>query len=185
MSKVAKILLISSMFGHFAFEALAPIYAIFVKNIGGDVLEAGAAYGIFMIVSGIFVFSLGQTRFFLNNLRPMVVLGYGLLTVGEAGYFFVDSPFKLFILQAILGAAIGILEPSWDGIYSAGLDEGRAASQWSLWAGSRNLVTGIAAFAGGAIVAVYSFTALFAVMLIFNLVALVIAFRILFDKMNK
>lgn len=182
MSRAAKILLVSSMFAHFAFEALGPIYAIFVKEIGGDILEAGAAYGVFMIVSGIFIFTIGRASFFRNNLHGAVVLGYGMLTLGEAGYLFVEKPPHLFIVQIILGIATGILEPSWDAVYASNLDEEKAAIHWSLWAGGRNLATGLAAFAGAAIVAAYSFTALFVVMLAFNIVALTIVSRLIWAK---
>ncbi len=179
MTQSAKILLITFMFASFAGELFGPIYAIFVKQIGGDLLEAGAAYAVFMIVSGIFIFTVGRSKFFLSRLRPMVVVGYGLLTLGDLGYLLVDTPLKLFIVQIIFGIAGGILEPSWDAIYAAGLDEIKAASHWSLWAGLRNLVAGAAAFAGGVIVTAYSFNTLFIIMAIFNLIALTIIFKIL------
>ena len=89
------------------------------------------------------------------------------------------------MVQIILGVAIGILEPSWDGIYSANLSEEKSASYWSLWAGSRNLVTGLAAFAGAGIVVAFSFKALFLVMLVFNIIALSVASRILKNGHGK
>ncbi len=46
----------------------------------------------------------------------MIVLGYVLFTLGNAGYLVVQNPQQLFIVQLFLGIAGGILEPSWDGV---------------------------------------------------------------------
>lgn len=179
MSGTAKLLLISSMFAHFAFEMLAPIYAIFVKKIGGDILEVGSAYGLFMITSGIFIFTIGRSKFFANNLRLAAVCSYVLLTIGAFGYLFVENPAELFIVQIILGIATGVLEPSWDALYAAHLDEKEASRRWSFWAGGQRFVAGAGAFIGAAVVATFSFTALFAIMVAFNAIATVIVLNIL------
>ena len=78
-----------------------------------------------------------------------------------------------------MGIAGGILEPSWDGLFSANLSEERAAHFWATWAGMQNIATGIGAIAGGALVAAYSFKLLFLVILVLNIIATAIAFRVL------
>lgn len=171
MKRVNKILLLASFLALLPTGLLGPIYAIFVKNIGGDVMEAGVAYGIFAITSGVFILTLGKSRFFRSHLREMVFLGYLLLAIGNAGYLLVKSPIHLFVVQIIVGLAGGILEPSWDGLFSANLTEERATSFWSLWAGGRDIITGIGAILGGILVAMFSFKLLFIVMAIFNVAA--------------
>ncbi len=64
MSQTNRILLITSYIGFLTVGLFGPLYAIFVKKIGGDVLEAGVAYGLFSIVSGAFIFTAGRTNFF-------------------------------------------------------------------------------------------------------------------------
>lgn len=179
MNKVTKILLTASFLALFPLGLLGPIYAIFVKNIGGDLLEIGLSYGLFLITSGIFVIFFGRSNLFKKNLKIMVFFGYLLLTVGEAGYLLVQNPIHLFIVQIIIGAAGGILEPSWDGLFSSNLTEERATSLWSLWAGGRDIISGIGAFAGAAIVATYSFTTLFIIMAVFNIIATIVSFQLL------
>ena len=49
MKRDPKILLKASLLGFFALGLLTPIYAIFVQNIGGDILDAGIAYALFSI----------------------------------------------------------------------------------------------------------------------------------------
>jgi MFS family permease len=176
MNKTNKILLLASFLGFITLGLFGPIYAIFVKKIGGDVLEAGIAYGLFSIVSGIFVFSIGRLDFFKQNLRQAVFIGFLLFTLGNGGFLFVSRPLHLFIVQIILGVAGGILEPSWDGLFSKDLTEQKAAQFWSTWAGARDVATGIGAMAGGVIVAAYSFHLLFLVMLSLNITATLVSF---------
>ena len=181
----AKILIRASFLAFFALGLFGPLYAIFVQNIGGDILDAGIAFAIFNLVTGVFILTLGTSRFFARNVRPMVVIGYVVLTIGEAGYLLVQNPYHLFIVQVIIGLAGGILEPSWDSIFAAELSEAEASTHWALWAGGQNIVTGIAAAVGGAIVATYSFTALFVVMAVFNLFAVFAVLKILKTRPNR
>lgn len=171
MPKLNKILLLASFLGFIAIGLFGPLYAIYVKNIGGDILDAGVAYGLFSLVSGIFILSLGRSTFFRKNLRLAVVIGFLLFTIGYAGYFFVTKPLHLFIVQIILGIGGGITEPSWDALFSTGLTAERSAQFWANWAGARDLALGAGALAGGIIVTVFSFTALFLTILVLNIAA--------------
>jgi hypothetical protein len=179
MTRINKILLTASFLALFPLGLIGPIYAIFVKKIGGDILEAGISYGFFLLTSGIFIITIGNSTFFKNHLRQMVFLGYLILTIGEAGYLLVQNPMHLFIVQVVIGIAGGILEPSWDGLFSAKLDEKKAASSWAIWAGGRDIISGIGAFTGAILVVAYSFQLMFIVMLVFNLMATAVSFKLL------
>ncbi|MDD5700393.1 MAG: hypothetical protein PHH00_04400, partial [Candidatus Nanoarchaeia archaeon] len=119
LSGSSKALLKASIFSNLAFGLLAPIYAIFAGGIGGNLLDIGIAYALYCVFSGIFIITFGTSRFFSNNVRRMVVLGYSLQTLGYFGYIFVRSPMPLFLSQIVLGVSNGILEPSWDSVYAA------------------------------------------------------------------
>lgn len=179
MSRANRILILATFFGFIGVGLFGPIYAIFVKQIGGDVLEAGMAYALFSIISGIFIFLIGSRDFFKKHLRGWVVAGYFLYTAGNAGYLLVGNPMQLFAVQIILGIAGGILEPSWDGIFSANLNEETAAEFWSKWAGVRDISIGIGAIFGGILVAIYSFQVLFIVLTIVTLAAAVTSLALL------
>ncbi len=184
MNKINKILITISFLGFIPIGLIGPIYAIFVKNIGGDLLEIGITYGIFSIISGIFVFTVGRLDSFKKRLRQMVFLGFLILTIAEGCYLVVQNPWQLFMVQILLGIGSGILEPSWDGLFSANLSEEKAASFWSVWAGARDIATGLGAILGGVIVAVFSFKFLFIIMLFFNTAATLISLQLLMKK-NK
>ncbi|MBI4087277.1 MAG: MFS transporter [Candidatus Liptonbacteria bacterium] len=182
MSKTNRLLLATSYIGFLTVGLFGPIYAIFVKKIGGDILEAGASYGLFAIVSGIMILTLGRTTFFQKNLRLLVVIGFGLFTVGDLAYLFIQNPPQLFILQIFLGISEGFLEPAWDGLFSANLTEEQSVRFWAIWAGGKDIAMGAGALAGGALVAAYSFTALFILLALLNAAGTIIVSRILWVK---
>ncbi len=184
MSRVNRILILATFFGFIGVGLFGPIYAIFVKQIGGDVLEAGTAYALFSIISGIFIFLIGTRDFFKKHLRGWVVFGYFLYTAGNAGYLLVQTPLHLFMVQIVLGIAGGILEPSWDGLFSANLSEETAAEFWAKWAGVRDIAVGIGAFLGGVLVAMYSFQMLFIILTIVTLAAAITSLALLKKPMS-
>lgn len=47
---------------------LAPIFAIFVEKIGGSILEAGIASGIFSLTAGIGIFVISVNHLYLTQL---------------------------------------------------------------------------------------------------------------------
>lgn len=179
IKKEALVLLRASFLAIFAMGLFGPLYAIFVQEIGGDILDVGIAYAIFSIATGLFILIFGTSKFFSSNIRLMVVSGYALWTIGYAGYFFVETPLQLFFVQIVLGIAGGILEPAWDSVYAAELEEAEASFHWSLWSGGQSLITGAAAFIGSFIVANYSFKLLFLIMSVFNLLSVLVSLGVL------
>jgi MFS family permease len=185
MTRLDKTLLSASFIALFPAGFLLPLYAVFVKNIGGDILDAGIAYGLFSISGGLFVLFITRTKFFTTRLRYMVVLGYLLLTIGEAGYFFVNTPLQLFMIQIIIGIAAGILDPSWDSLFSTNKSEIQAVRSWSFWSAGERIIMGLGAIVGAGIVGLYSFNVLFGLMLVCNIVAVLISLRLVMVKGEK
>lgn len=166
----------------FAAGLFTPIYAIFVQDIGGNVLAAGIASSIFAITSGIFIYSLGRVRYFISHVPLFISIGYALLAIGMFGYLLVDTPQKLFLLEVLFGIAVGILEPSWDGLYSSRLSAHEATRAWSTYTGLQSIGTGVSALLGGFIVASFSFKVLFLMMGAIDVIALIIALRVAAEK---
>jgi len=106
MNKILKVLLASSFFVSLAGGFFTPIYAIFVEEIGGDILTAGSAYAAFAIVSGLLIYAIGLWEDKVKHQEKLFVLGQGLTVLGFTGYLFIDSPKDLFIVQVILGIAV-------------------------------------------------------------------------------
>ena len=81
-NKALRILLITNGLVLLASAMLGPIYALFVENIGGDLLDASLTGGLFALAAGITTLVAG--RFADKNKRGdlIVVFGYTLMGIG-------------------------------------------------------------------------------------------------------
>ena len=87
MHRQLKLFLFAEGFYALAFGMLAPIYAVFVQRIGGDILEAGAAWAVFMIVSGIGILFMGKLQDKISKDKLFLVIGYAMRSLGFLGYY--------------------------------------------------------------------------------------------------
>jgi MFS family permease len=182
MRRELRILLLASMIANFGIGLLGPLYAIFVEKIGGDILSITSAWAIYAVVTGVLTIIIGRMEDRKLNKRTMVFMGYLILAIGTLGYFFVENPAQLFIVQAILGIGAAVIEPAWDGLFSIFLDKGRESFEWSLWSGGISIALAMAALAGGFIVTFYGFKTLFIVMFVLELFAAFASLEILKKK---
>lgn len=160
MHRILKILISSSIFYNFAAGMLGPIFAIFAKQIGGDILVASSSIAIYAAVVGFLILVFGKFEDRLDK-RKVFIAGRGINVVGIAGYLFVSSPLDLFLVQIILGIAIAMMNPTFEALYSRGLRKGHEAFEWSVWEGSINLVVAAAAIIGGLVATFFGFKVLF------------------------
>lgn len=185
MRKQLKILLFSSALFTLAGGLFGPLYAVFVKEIGGDLLTAGAAYSAFAIASGILIFFVSKWEDHVKHLEKLVILGYTLGCVGYIGYLLIREPWHLFMVQIIFGFAQAIGSPAYDGLYTKNLDKGKFASEWGLWSSISLIVAGIAAAAGGYLARLYGFQTLFGIMFILSLCGLIVSTLLIKHKKPK
>lgn len=179
MNPVLKTLLSSSIFANLAGGLFGPIYAIFVEKIGGDILGAASAWSIYMIVTGLFIIII--SRYFDSQLKKenLVVFGYFVQTIGFFSYLLVDDSLKLFLVQAILGISLAIINSPWDAIYSLALDKTKEVKEWSIWEGATAIVRGIAALIGGVIAFKFGFQTLFILMGFLGLASTIISLKLI------
>jgi len=164
MHRAIRILILSSIFFNFSVGLFAPIYAIFVEKIGGDILSASGAIALYSILFGILKIFFGRLEDVQLDKRKMITLGYSLNALGFAGYTLVKSPLQLFLVQIALGVGDAIKNPAWEAIFSKSLDRGRESSDWAYWGGSTAITSGTAAFIGGNIAMLFGFRSLFTLM---------------------
>ncbi len=174
MKKGLIILLLTSGFFTFAGGLFGPIYAIFVEEIGGDLLTAGGAVAAYAIVSGVLIYLIGRWEDRVEHQEKLVLIGYGLSAVGYFGYLFVQVPWHLFAVQIVFGLGAAISTPAYDSLYSKFLDEGKFASEWGAWEASTSIIGGVAAILGAWLATLYGFHALFVVMLGLSLLGLAV-----------
>ena len=149
MQKVLKILLLASGLSLLAGGLFGPIYAIFVEQIGGDILTAGTAYAAFAISAGVLIFVISRWEDHIKYKETLVIMGYALGCFGFLGYLLIQDPLDLFAVQVIFGIATAIGTPAYDGLYSKHLDKGKFVSEWGLWESMNYILVGISAAVGG------------------------------------
>lgn len=181
MKALRRILLMADALFLFAGGLLGPIYALFVKEVGGDLLEASTTFALFMLTAGFVIFFLSFIEDKSRHQNFFVIAGYGLGVIGYVGYFFVTSTIGLFIVQAILGLSIALKDPAYDAMFSRSSEKHLALS-WGEWEAMEYMVLGISAIVGGYIAQEFGFQGLFLVMSTFSIVSFLISLYLIKPK---
>ena len=182
MDKIIKILMITSIFSYVAFGLFGPIYAIYVQEIGGSILEASGAMGIFAIVVGVVTIFLGKIGDDKHLKKKLIVIGYFLGAISTLGYYFVRNPLQLFIVQIFLGLAEALINPNWDALFSKHVKKDKEATEWGIWEGSKQIAVGIASITGGIVVVIFGFKTLILIMFLFESLAAINVSRLIWKK---
>ncbi len=182
MRRELQILLASDFFIILGFGMMMPIYALFVEEIGGSILEASGAWSAFAFTSGILMYMIGRWEDKKKHYEAMLVLGFIFKSIAYLGYFFVSNTAQLFMVQIVLGLGGAIGSPSYDALYSMFLQKGKYATQWGTWEAMNMIVSAVAAIIGGLVVHTYSFKTLFLLMFVSGVCGVIIASALLIKK---
>lgn len=162
-----RILLLSDALFLLSGGFLGPIYALFVKQIGGDLLDASSAFALFMLTAGGVVFLLALWEDKIKHQRIFVIAGYGISMIGTAGYLLVNSTLSLFIVEILLGLAVALKDPAYDDLFSLA-GKRHLTLAWGEWEAVDYLALGGGAFAGGLIAEFFGFQTLLWSMLVLS-----------------
>jgi MFS family permease len=176
LSRRRRLLLGISFLTTFAESMLVPMYAAFTENVGGSILDAGIAFATFSMATGVFIILIGTRACFQRHVKTFLVFGFLIAGCCDISYIFVQNRWQLFAAQVVAGLATGLIEPSWDSLFTDDMEDS-SAKHWSVWAGGTHLLAGAAALVGGLVVAYFSFRTLFLTMGIIDLIATVFAWR--------
>ena len=164
-NQALRLLLITNGLVLLAAAMLGPIYALFVEEIGGDLLEASLTGGIFALAAGITTLIAGRYTDKLKENNSLIVsLGYTVMGIGFFLYTFVNSIWFLFIIQVIIGFGEAIYSPAFDTLYSKHITKTKAGREWGAWEGMNYFMLAGGAAIGGFIVTYLGFTTLFIIM---------------------
>lgn len=181
LNKTAKILLYSSTLWNLGDGMLGPLFAIFAQKVGGNILDITWAWATYLVVMGIFTVLVGKVSDRFQKEKIMIV-GYAMTAMLTFCYVLVSSPWHLFLVQAGLGVAIALCNPTWYALYSKYTDHDNGGYIWGLADGLNHIVLGIAIMIGGLIVQYFSFDALFVTMGTIQTVATLYQLQILKTK---
>lgn len=179
MNKVIKTLLVADNLAVFALAMVGPIYAIFVEQIGGNILDASFTYFIFMITSGIVMYLLSLWEDRDEHKEKFIVIGYVLAAIGVLSYIFVSDQVSLLITQMILGLSTAVTLPAIDAVFSKNVNENKRVTEWGTWESSNTIIGAVSVLVGGYIAHIYGFKILFALMFVFIFVSAVLSTELL------
>lgn len=143
---------------------LGPIYAIFVEEIGGDLMDASIAGSVFALVAGITTVVSGKYSDKVKENELIVVLGYFIVSIGFLLYYWVSSVIFLFIAQAVIGLGEAIYSPVFDALYSKHIGGHKFGSQWGIWEAMNYFIMAIGSISGGFLVVLFGFKMMFVLM---------------------
>lgn len=161
LRKTIRILLFTSALVLTAGAMLGPIYALFVEEIGGSLLDASVAFAVFSITAGIVTLFSGRLSDLIRENELVLVVGYSIIGVGFIAYSFVSSMLSLLIVQVIVGLGEAIYAPAYDSLYSKHQKAESRGSSWGAWEAMAYFTTAFGAILGGFIVQRFGFNAMF------------------------
>jgi len=150
---------------------LAPIYALYVEDIGGNLMDASLTGGIFALAAGTTCILSGRYADKRQRKEFVIVLGSMVMSFGFLLMTIVNSITTLFVVQALIGIGQAIYYPPYDALYSKHVDGHGAATAWGTWESMDYFSTAIGAILGGYIVTNWGFIPLFVIMSILCMIS--------------
>ncbi|MDX9893551.1 MAG: MFS transporter [Patescibacteria group bacterium] len=173
-----KILLLTNSIILLAGAMFAPIYALFVSEIGGDLLDASYAGGIFALAAGITTLLSGKYSDRVKENELIVVAGYLIMGVGFLLLSICNSVWFLLVIQVLIGLGEAIYSPAFDAVYSKHLDKKQAGKQWGAWESINYFSLAVGAIVGGVIVTTTNFQVLFIIMAMMSFFSAIYIYRL-------
>lgn len=177
-NKAIRILLITNSLVLIAGAMLGPIYALFVEKIGGDLLNASYAFGVFALVAGFVTLLSGRYTDKVKENELIIIFGYGIMGIGFLSYTFVNSIISLLVVQVVIGLGVAIYSPAFDAVYSKHLQDHKSGQEWGAWEAVNYFAAGFGAIAGGLFVTFFGFNIMFVIMGLLCFISAIYIFRL-------
>jgi DHA1 family quinolone resistance protein-like MFS transporter len=163
MNRTMKLLMLSDIFVLTGFGLIQPILAIFINQgvAGGTVLTAGLASTIFLLTKSMVQLPFGKYIDDHGKKKRWLILGTLLMASVPILYVTADSIYKIYLAELIYGLGSGLAYPTWLGLWSRNLDQGRESFQWSVYSTSTGIGTAATGTIGAVTASIAGFTTTF------------------------
>jgi len=145
----------------FIVAMFSPFYAVYVKDIGGNMAVAGFSWAVFPIVAGILTFLFSQWQMKVKEQELLLAVGYFIRGLVFLSYAYMGSIAQLIFTQVLWGIGAALGTPAFDAIYSAHTTREGSIAEWGQWEGMASIATGVAALASGVFIQVVGYFWLF------------------------
>ena len=153
------LLIYAYAFSTFASGILMPIYAFYVKKIGGGIIETTWAIGLYSVLCGIGTIYIHKTNWSRKYRKNLLWIGWLCWVLAMSSYLIIKTILVLYVAQILIALSEAITEPIFDAEFSERASANFSDS-WALFNGVISIFSGIATFAGGFIATYYGFDAL-------------------------
>lgn len=184
-NKGYKLLIFAYGFSIFSEGVLLPIYALFVENIDGNILDASGAIGVFLITSSILTFYINKQKWSEKYVLNLLVIGWLIWVLGNLGYLFVSNSTSLFVIQILLGIGSAMSEPAFHAELSDNIDSNIKVKSWGVFESLNTFLAGLAAITGGIVARFFGFNTLIILMIIISTLSLIVILRYYNQKRQK
>jgi len=176
INRVIRILISSDILLQSGWGLIGPIFAIFLtKQLQGGGLEmvgfVAASYWITKSIVQPFIAHALDIKGGERDDFKLLIWGMFLANLVPIGYFFSTHIWHIFLLEFFRGLAMACVIPSWSGIFTRHINEGREAFSWSLESTGIGLAAGLAGALGGILAKTVGFKMVFLFTSLFGLSA--------------
>lgn len=176
LNRVIKILIASDFLLQSGWGLIGPIFAIFLTGQiqGGSLRMVGLIAATYWITKSIvqpFIAHQLDKNHGEKDDFQFLVIGMYVANLIPLGYIFSTQPWHIFTLEAIRGLAMACVIPTWSGIFTRHIDEGREAFSWSMESTGIGFAAGLAGAFGGILASIVGFPIVFVLVSVFGLLS--------------
>ncbi|MFA6251851.1 MAG: MFS transporter [Candidatus Paceibacterota bacterium] len=186
LNKIIKYLILADLAFYSGWGLVSPIFPLFIERsistegiIGGSIVIASTAAGIFWITRALFQYPIG---YFLDNQKGdkddyfFLVLGLCLASVIPMLYTLAQTAWHIYTIQFFYGVSMAMNIAGWRALFTRSIEKGKEASQWSLDDALLSIGQGVSGILSGICVFLFGFVITF---LMASLLGLVSVFLVL------
>lgn len=156
INKILKSLVLSDILLISAFGLMSPVFAVYVSDqiIGGSLIVVGIAESIYLLTKSLLQIPIGVI---IDNTEGekidfwLAISGSLLMSISAFLYTATTLPIHIYLIQFLMGIGAAMAFPSWMGLFTRNMEEGKESLVWSLHSTSSEIGSAIAAFLGGVI----------------------------------
>lgn len=177
-------LLGASLLANFADSLFGPLYAVYVQNIGGDVLDIGNSMAIYSITTGVLIIIFGKVSDYISK-EILTVFGFALGAIGTLCYLIIETTIELYALQILFALSTAILSAPLSALFAQHIDTKKSGLLWALEGGGGKIIAGIGLLLGTTITYTFGFNTTFLVIFALQIGATLFQAKVFLESRRK
>jgi MFS family permease len=168
-------LLVASLIANFADSLFGPLYAVYVQEIGGNLLDVGYTVALYSIATGILIVLFGKLSDHYSK-ELFATIGFAISALGTLGYVFIETPIQLYVLQLVFALSTALLTAPFSALMAKYIDEKKAGLLWALESGGSKILFGFGLMLGTYITYTFGFITVFLIIFLFQVISTFLLF---------